>query len=78
MCLAVPMQITHLDGLNARCSAKGIERQVNLSLLQDEPPSLGDWVLIHVGYALQVITAEDARETWSLLDQWDTEGPPHA
>lgn len=78
MCLAVPMQITHLDGLNARCSAKGIERQVNLSLLQDEPPSLGDWVLIHVGYALQVITAEDARETWNLLDQWDTEGPPHA
>jgi len=78
MCLAVPMQITHLDGLNARCAAKGVERQVSLFLLQDEPPSVGDWVLIHVGYALQVISAEDARESWNLLDQWGMEGPSRA
>lgn len=73
MCLAVPMQITQLDGLNARCAAKGVERQVSLFLLQDEPPSIGDWVLIHVGYALQVISAEDAKETWNVLDQLVTE-----
>ena len=58
MCLAVPMQIIQLDRLNARCAAKGIERQVSLFLLQDEPPGIGDWVLIHVGYALQVVSAE--------------------
>ena len=73
MCLAVPMQITHLDGFDARCSAKGVERQVSLFMLQHELPSVGDWVLIHVGYALQVITAENARETWDLLDQLVTE-----
>ncbi len=78
MCLAVPMQITQLDGLNARCAAKGIERQVSLFLLQDEPPGIGDWVLIHVGYALQVVSAEDARETWDLLDQLGAETPSRA
>ncbi len=78
MCLAVPMQITQLDGLNARCAAKGIERQVSLFLLQDEPPGIGDWVRIHVGYALQVVSAEDARETWDLLDQLGAETPSRA
>ena len=78
MCLAVPMQITQLDGLNARCAAKGVERQVSLFLLQDEPPEIGDWVLIHVGYALQVVSAEDARETWDLLDQLGAETPSRA
>ncbi len=78
MCLAVPMQITQLDGLNARCAAKGVERQVSLFLLQDEPPGIGDWVLIHVGYALQVVSAEDARETWDLLDQLGAEAPGRA
>ncbi|MDP3635845.1 MAG: HypC/HybG/HupF family hydrogenase formation chaperone [Azonexus sp.] len=78
MCLAVPMQITHLDGYDARCSAKGVERQVSLFILQHEMPSVGDWVLIHVGYAIQVITAENARETWDLLDQLVTEDPSFA
>ena len=78
MCLAVPMQITQLDGLNARCAAKGVERQVSLFLLQDEPPGIGDWVLIHVGYALQVVSAEDARETWDRLDQLGAEAPGRA
>lgn len=78
MCLAVPMQIIQLDRLNARCAAKGIERQVSLFLLQDEPPGIGDWVLIHVGYALQVVSAEDARETWDLLDQLGAETPSRA
>lgn len=78
MCLAVPMQITQLDGLNARCAAKGVERQVSLYMLQDDPPSIGDWVLIHVGYALQVVSAEDARETWDLLDQLGAETPSRA
>ena len=78
MCLAVPMQIKHVDGLDARCTVKGVERQVSLYMLQDDPPSIGDWVLIHVGYALQVVSAEDARETWDLLDQLGAETPSRA
>jgi hydrogenase expression/formation protein HypC len=63
------MQIKGIDGLQARCVAKGVERDVNLLMLQEEPLALGDFVLVHVGYALQRVTAEEARSTWDLLDE---------
>ena len=69
MCLAIPMQITQIDGFMARCAARGVEREVSLFLLQDESVQIGDHVLIHVGYAIQKITAEEAFSTWELLDQ---------
>ncbi len=69
MCLAVPMQITKIDGFNAHCVAKGIERDVSLFLLQDEIINTGDYLLIHVGYAIQKISVEEALSTWELLDQ---------
>jgi len=69
MCLAIPMQLKHIDGLQARCEAKGVERDVSLLMLQDEPLALGDFVLVHVGYALQRVSAEEARCTWELLDE---------
>jgi hydrogenase expression/formation protein HypC len=69
MCLAVPMQITKIDGFNAHCVAKGIERDVSLFLLQDETIKEGDYLLIHVGYAIQKISEAEALSTWELLDQ---------
>ena len=69
MCLAVPMQITKIDGFNAHCVAKGVERDVSLFLLQDEDIKEGDFMLIHVGYAIQKISEEEALSTWELLDQ---------
>ncbi|WP_026604215.1 HypC/HybG/HupF family hydrogenase formation chaperone [Methylomonas sp. 11b] len=69
MCLAIPMQITQIDGYMARCAARGVEREVSLFLLQDESVQIDDHVLIHVGYAIQKITAEEAFSTWELLDQ---------
>ena len=69
MCLAIPMQLTRIDGLLARCEAKGVGRDVSLIMLQDEPLALGDFVLVHVGYALQRVSAEEARSTWELLDE---------
>ncbi len=69
MCLAIPMQITNINGFNARCSAKGIERDVSLFLLQGEMLQEGDYVLIHVGYAIQKISEQEAQSTWELLDQ---------
>ena len=69
MCLAIPMQLKQIDGLQARCEAKGVERDVSLLMLQDEPLALGDYVLVHVGYALQRVSAEEARSTWELLDE---------
>ncbi len=75
MCLAVPMQITQLDGFSARCSARGVERDVSLFLLQGEDVAVGDYVLIHVGYAIQRLSAEQARATWELFDEVLAEQP---
>jgi hydrogenase expression/formation protein HypC len=69
MCLAVPMKITRIDGFNATCEAKGIEREVSLFMLQGEPLEPGDHVLIHVGYAIQKISEEEARLSWELFDE---------
>jgi hydrogenase expression/formation protein HypC len=69
MCLAIPMQVVQIDGLNARCEAKGIERTVSLFLLQHETIAPGDMVLIHVGYAIQKVSPEQARSAWELFDE---------
>ncbi|HTT37237.1 MAG TPA: HypC/HybG/HupF family hydrogenase formation chaperone [Burkholderiales bacterium] len=69
MCLGIPMQVISIDGLAARCSAKGVERDVSLLLLQDQPVSAGECVLVHLGYAIQKMTAEEARCAWELYEQ---------
>jgi len=69
MCLGIPMQIVTIDGYEARCVAKGIERVVSLFMLQDQAVNVGDHVLVHVGYAIQTLRPEDASATWQLLDQ---------
>ncbi|HSG66193.1 MAG TPA: HypC/HybG/HupF family hydrogenase formation chaperone [Gammaproteobacteria bacterium] len=69
MCLAVPMRIKSIDGFQAICEAKGIEREVSLFMLQGEDVSLGDHVMVHVGYAIQKVTAQEAQSTWDLLDE---------
>lgn len=69
MCLAIPMQIRSIDGFVARCEARGVERDVSLFMLQDEEPAIGDHVLVHVGYAIQKISADDAKSTWELFDE---------
>ena len=69
MCLAVPMRIMRIDGFAATCEAKGIEREVSLFMLQGEPLEVGDHVLIHVGYAIQKVSEEEARSAWELFDE---------
>jgi hydrogenase expression/formation protein HypC len=69
MCLAIPMQVMAIDGHVARCSAKGIEREVSLFLVQDDPPAIGDFVVVHVGYAIQKTTPQEARSAWELYDE---------
>jgi hydrogenase expression/formation protein HypC len=63
------MQIVEIDGYNARCSAKGVMREVSLFLLQGEPLAVDDYVIVHVGYAIQKMTEQEARSTWELLDE---------
>ena len=69
MCLGIPMQVREIEGFVACCEAKGVQRDVSLFMLQDEPVSVDDFVLVHVGYAIQKITPQEAQSTWELLDQ---------
>ena len=69
MCLAIPMEVMAVDGYMARCSARDIERDVSLFLLQDEPIAAGDFVMVHVGYAIQKMTPQQARSAWELFDE---------
>ena len=70
MCLAIPGQVIELvDETNslARVDVAGVRRNVNVSLLDGARP--GDWVLIHVGFALAKVDEEEAQATLRLLEQ---------
>ncbi len=69
MCLAIPMKITEINGYNARCEAKGVERDVSLFMLQDDTIKTGDFVMVHIGYAIQKVAEEEARTAWELYDE---------
>ncbi|MGI9248805.1 MAG: HypC/HybG/HupF family hydrogenase formation chaperone [Woeseiaceae bacterium] len=69
MCLAVPMKIKKIDGYQCTCEAKGIEREVSLFMLQHETLAPGDHILVHVGYAIQKVSEQDAADSWALFDQ---------
>ena len=75
MCLAIPGQIVELvDAENhiARVDVAGVRRNVNLGLL-DGDAGPGDWVLIHVGFAISRIDEADALATRRLLEQMGRE-----
>ncbi len=69
MCLGIPMQIRSIDGFVACCEAKGVERDVSLFMLQDEPLAVDDFVVVHVGYAIQKISEAEAQTAWELYDE---------
>ena len=69
MCLAIPMLVKSVAGFNAVCEARGVQREVSLFMLQGEPLAPGDHVLVHVGYAIQKLPADEAAATWELLDE---------
>ena len=69
MCLAIPGKIVGISSDNQRSAlveVAGVRRTVDLGLLEDDMPRPGDWVLIHVGFAMSKISEQDA------LDQMDT------
>ncbi len=68
MCLGIPMQIKSIDGFIANCEAKGVQRDVSLFMMQDEDFKVDDFVVVHVGYAIQKITPAEARTAWDMYD----------
>ena len=66
MCLAVPSKIVSIDeNLMAQVSVLGVERAASLRLVPDA--QVGDYVLVHAGFAIQRVEEQDARETLRLL-----------
>lgn len=63
------MQIEAIDGFTARCQARGVRREVSLFMMQDEMPAVGDFVVVHVGYAIQKMSEAEARSAWELFDE---------
>ncbi len=74
MCLGIPGQVVEIvDAARklAKVEVSGVRRQVSLACIvsEDHPVEacLGDWVLVHVGFAMSIIDAEEARKTLELL-----------
>jgi hydrogenase expression/formation protein HypC len=74
MCLAIPGQVVEIvdpDTQIAKVDVVGVRRNVNVGLLEGVEP--GDWVLIHVGFALSRVDEEEALATLRLLEQMGVE-----
>ncbi|MFN3594545.1 MAG: HypC/HybG/HupF family hydrogenase formation chaperone, partial [Thiobacillaceae bacterium] len=69
MCLTIPMRVESVEGLMARCQALGVTREVSLLYLQHDPPAVGDYVMVHLGQAMQRVCEDDAREAWRLYGE---------
>jgi hydrogenase expression/formation protein HypC len=76
MCLGIPgqiIEITDEDNLIAKVDVSGVKRPVNIAcIVNDEHPAekcIGDWVLVHVGFAMSRIDEEEARKTLALLNE---------
>lgn len=80
MCLGIPGQVVgFLDETDqlAKVEVTGVTRNINVGLVREEGLELGDWVLIHVGFAMSIIDEEEAEQALSGLkllgEQFDQE-----
>jgi hydrogenase expression/formation protein HypC len=70
MCLAIPGRIVEFSSeqpLLAKVDVAGVKRNINIGLLADEPLDVGDWVLIHVGFAMSKVGEREAQEQLAML-----------
>ncbi len=66
MCLAIPSKIVEIEDLRARVDVYGARREINLMLLPDEV-ALGDYVLVHAGFAIQKVEKEMALKAIEIM-----------
>jgi hydrogenase expression/formation protein HypC len=67
MCLAIPARIESIDGDRAQADIRGLKRRIGLALLPDA--RVGEYVLLHAGFAIQRIDEREAEETYRLLEE---------
>jgi hydrogenase expression/formation protein HypC len=84
MCLGIPGRIVELSAQHpdlARVDVEGVMRDINMTLLEDDPAAPGEWILIHLGFALQKMTqaeVDDARSTLAILTEGGLDDEPFA
>lgn len=72
MCLGIPGEIIEIQEDRpdlAKVAVSGVKRSINIGLLSDDPPVPGDWILIHVGFALSKIDEEEASAALKFLEE---------
>ena len=69
MCLTVPMRIEEIDGGRARCAALGHERWAELMLVADDPPRVGDYVVIALGFVQRRVPEAEALARHALFEE---------
>ncbi|RUM42768.1 MAG: HypC/HybG/HupF family hydrogenase formation chaperone [Desulfurobacterium sp.] len=69
MCVGVPMKVVEINYPMAVAEAKGVRRNISLMLLPEGEVKVGDYVMVHVGNAIEVIDEEEAKEIWKALDE---------
>ena len=74
MCLATPMRVIAINGPVARVESAGVELDAGLDLVEEV--AVGDYVIVHAGYAIQRLTADEAKETLSILERLNESWPP--
>lgn len=68
MCLAVPSRIIEIDGYMATVDVMGLRKQISLLLLPEEP-HIGDYVLVHAGFAINKMEPQDAHEALKIFEK---------
>jgi hydrogenase expression/formation protein HypC len=68
MCLAVPMKIIEIKGEEAIVELEGFQKEINISLMEDI--KIGEYVMVHAGFAIQRIDASDIEETLEVLREY--------
>jgi hydrogenase expression/formation protein HypC len=67
MCLAVPVKVVSIEGTEAEVEISGVRRRVSIVLTPEA--TVGDYVLLHTGYAINVINEAEAQETLQILEE---------
>lgn len=70
MCLAIPARVTEIGADHpdlATVEVDGVRRQINVALVLPDGLVVGDWVLVHVGFAMSIIDEDEARRSLDLL-----------
>jgi hydrogenase expression/formation protein HypC len=69
MCVGVPMKMIEINYPAGTAEAKGVTRQIGLQLIPEEDINIGDYVVVHVGFAIEKLDKKQADDIWNTMDE---------